>query len=125
MLQGRTRPSLASLFSWRYPNLQNLDNVLTGDYVVANAGMRFDYQFINVDDFEGRGETSPVRHFYQNLGEAEYVAQVYTFLRKIGHDGRRIAVLTTYNGQKQLLRDVFNARCRHIGLPSKITTGLS
>ncbi|CEO95768.1 hypothetical protein PBRA_004481 [Plasmodiophora brassicae] len=119
---GRTRPSLASLFSWRYPNLQNLDNVLTGDYVVANAGMRFDYQFINVDDFEGRGETSPVRHFYQNLGEAEYVAQVYTFLRKIGHDGRRIAVLTTYNGQKQLLRDVFNARCRHIGLPSKITT---
>lgn len=37
----------------------------------ANPGLAFDYQFIDVPDFKGRGESEPAPYYYQNLGEAE------------------------------------------------------
>jgi intron-binding protein aquarius len=38
--QGRARPSLASLYSWRYQSLGNLDMVTQHpSYQLANAGM--------------------------------------------------------------------------------------
>lgn len=40
-------------------------------FLAANAGLAFDYQFIDVPDFQGRGETEPAPYYYQNLGEAE------------------------------------------------------
>lgn len=75
--QGRARPALAALYSWRYKNLGNLDLVQTNPmYQLANAGLAHDFQLINVEDFQGYGETSPQPHFYQNLGEAEYVVRI-------------------------------------------------
>lgn len=100
-----------------------MPSVCTGAYLLANAGMRYTHQFIDVADYLGQGETQPTPYFYQNLGEAEYLVQLYMYLRYIGHPASRVSVITTYNGQKQLLRDVFNARCRHLGMPHKITTG--
>jgi len=91
----------------------------------ANAGFSFDYQLINVPDFNGVGESQPSPFFYQNLAEAEYVVAVYMYMRLIGYDASRISILTTYNGQKSLIRDVCNARCANnplIGLPHKIAT---
>ena len=76
----------------------------------ANAGFSLDYQIINVPDFNGVGESSPSPFFYQNLGEAEYMVAVYMYMRLIGYPADRISMLTTYNGQKLLLRDVVNAR---------------
>jgi intron-binding protein aquarius len=46
-------------------------------------------------------------------------------MRLIGYPAEKISILTTYNGQKHLLRDVANRRCADnplIGLPHKITT---
>jgi intron-binding protein aquarius len=40
-------------------------------FKAANAGLAFDYQFIDVPDFKGRGESEPAPYYYQNLGEAE------------------------------------------------------
>lgn len=37
----------------------------------ANPGLAFDYQFIDVPDFKGRGESEPAPYYFQNLGEAE------------------------------------------------------
>jgi intron-binding protein aquarius len=51
---------------------------------VANAGFSFDYQLINVPDFNGVGESQPSPFFYQNLAEAEYVVAVYMYMRLIG-----------------------------------------
>ena len=124
--QGRSRPSICSLYNWRYKALGNLPHVLNHpDYQTANAGFSFDYQLINVPDFNGVGESQPSPFFYQNLAEAEYVVAVYMYMRLIGYDASRISILTTYNGQKSLIRDVCNARCANnplIGLPHKIAT---
>lgn len=52
-----------------------------------------------------------------------YIVGLYSFMRLMGYPAERISILTTYNGQKDLLRDVIEARCaRHplIGRPHKV-----
>lgn len=110
--QGRCRPEIASLFNWRYKQLGNLDRVVTSaEYRAANAGLQHTVQLINVDDFEGKGETAPTPYFYQNVGEAEYVVALFQYLVLIGHKPESISILTTYNGQKALIDDILNVRC--------------
>ena len=61
----------------------------------------------------------------QNLGEAEYVVAVYQYMRLCGYPADKITILTTYNGQKQLLRDVVRRRCMGnplFGEPARIET---
>ena len=124
--QGRSRPSLAELFAWRYPGLGNLPHVESlPAFRAANPGMRWEYQLINVPDYQGVGEFCPRTHFFQNLGEAEYVVATYQYLRSIGYPASCISVLTTYKGQKHLLRDVFERRCAPLaqyGMPAKVST---
>jgi intron-binding protein aquarius len=45
------------------------------------------------------------------LGEAEYVVQTYMYMRLLGYPASKISIITTYNGQKALIRDVVKARC--------------
>ncbi|KAI9551525.1 hypothetical protein GHT06_021858 [Daphnia sinensis] len=124
--QGRARPSLCSLYQWRYKKLGNLEHVSSGpEYRVANTGFVYDFQLINVDDFQGVGESEPNPYFFQNLAEAEYVVAVFMYMRLLGYPAEKISILTTYNGQKHLIRDVVNTRCANnplIGRPSKIDT---
>lgn len=64
--QGRARPSLCQLYKWRYKNLGDLPHVKEWpEYCVANPGLRFDYQLIDIGDFNGVGESEPTPHFYQ------------------------------------------------------------
>jgi len=125
-LQGRARPEIARLYSWRYKNLGDLTNVeIEEKYVHANVGLSYNFQFINVEDFEGQGESTPQPHFYQNLGEAEYCVALFMYMRLVGFPAEKISILTTYNGQKALIRDVVRQRCSWnplFGEPSKITT---
>jgi len=123
--QGRARSSIAALYSWKYKNLGNLPAVQKGEYELANPGFNYDYQVIDVQDFQGQGESEPTAHYYQNLGEAEYVVAVYQYMRLIGYPAEKISILTTYNGQKDLIRDVINQRCAWnplFGRPHKIAT---
>ncbi|KAI9364882.1 intron-binding protein aquarius [Zopfochytrium polystomum] len=125
-MQGRCRKNIADLFRWRYPGLNDLDSVLdTSEYKLANPGFAFDYQVVDVGDFNGAGETEPIPHFIQNLGEAEYVVATYQYMRLLGYPAKRIAILTTYNGQKALIEDVLEKRCRWnplFGLPLSVST---
>ncbi|XP_071509741.1 RNA helicase aquarius-like [Diadema antillarum] len=124
--QGRARPSIATLYNWRYRNLGNLPHVnMTREFQLANAGFAFDFQLINVEDFNGVGESEPNPYFYQNLAEAEYVVATFMYMRLLGYPAEKISILSTYNGQKHLIRDVINKRCADnpmIGLPHKVTT---
>lgn len=124
--QGRARPSLAKLYNWRYRDLGDLPFVKEGAiFHKANAGFSYDYQLLDVPDYHGRGETAPSPWFYQNEGEAEYVVSVYIYMRLLGYPANKISILTTYNGQKLLIRDVINRRCipyDFIGPPNKVTT---
>jgi intron-binding protein aquarius len=122
--QGRARPGIAKLYSWRYNNLGNLPAVTgtvagatapgsssaaavrAAEYCLPNPGFAHEFQFVNVGDFQGAGESVPTPHFFQNLGEAEFVVATYMYMRLCGYPAAKISILTTYNGQKHLIRDV-------------------
>ncbi|KAL3814759.1 hypothetical protein ACJIZ3_016027 [Penstemon smallii] len=124
--QGRARPSLARLYNWRYKDLGDLPYLKeSAIFHRANAGFSYDYQLVDVPDYHGRGETAPSPWFYQNEGEAEYIVSVYMYMRLLGYPANKISILTTYNGQKLLIRDVINRRCvpyDFIGPPHKVAT---
>lgn len=108
---------------------------------IASYRFRYDYQLIDVGDHQGKGETEPTPFFYQNLAEAEYVVAVYMYMRLLGYEetpetapllmchcrypANKISIITSYNGQKHLIRDVVQQRCvGHplFGAPHKIST---
>ncbi|EDQ85935.1 uncharacterized protein MONBRDRAFT_38574 [Monosiga brevicollis MX1] len=124
--QGRMRPSMADLYRWNYTNLNDLPHIgARPEFAVANPGFRYEYQLIDVGDYQGKGEMVPSPHFIQNLGEAEYVVATYMYMRLLGYPAERITILTTYNGQKELIRDVVRARCLShplFGSPAVIET---
>lgn len=124
--QGRARPSIAELYNWRYRELGDLPYVKQeAMFHRANAGFSYDYQLVDVPDYHGRGESAPSPWFYQNEGEAEYIVSVYIYMRLLGYPANKISILTTYNGQKLLIRDVISRRCvpyDFIGPPNKVTT---
>ena len=124
--QGRARPSIAALYSWRYKNLGNLPHVSSlSEFQSANAGFKYDYQFVQVDDYKGKGESEPTPHFIQNLGEAEYAVAIFQYMRLLGYPASGISILATYAGQRALIKDVLNHRCAKnnlFGLPKIVTT---
>ena len=59
-MQGRTRPVISNLYNWRYSRLENLPAVERDpEYQAANAGFKYPFQLINVEDFQDRGEFAP------------------------------------------------------------------
>ncbi|KAF9611000.1 hypothetical protein IFM89_026306 [Coptis chinensis] len=124
--QGRARPDIAKLYNWRYRDLGDLPYVREqAIFHRANPGFCYEYQVVDVPDYRGRGESAPSPWFYQNEGEAEYIVSVYIYMRLLGYPASKISILTTYNGQKLLIRDVIKRRCvpyEFIGPPSKVAT---
>ncbi|KAF4628114.1 hypothetical protein G7Y89_g10039 [Cudoniella acicularis] len=124
--QGRARPSIAELYSWRYQKLGNLPLVSSSpEFQIANAGFKYDYQFIQVNDYKGKGESEPTPHFIQNLGEAEYAVAIFQYMRLLGYPASSISILATYAGQRALIKDVLAHRCAKnplFGLPKLVTT---
>ena len=124
--QGRARPAIADLYRWRYESLTDLPIVTENErYLTANAGFRYPFQFINVENYAGQGESSPSPHFIQNLGEAEYAVAIYQYMRLLGYPAEKITILTTYAGQRALINDVLDQRCTEhplFGLPATVTT---
>lgn len=67
--QGRSRPAIADLYTWRYRTLRNLDHVSTLPwFTAANPGLALTHQLINVPDVDGVGETEPMPYFFQVCG---------------------------------------------------------
>ena len=124
--QGRARPSIAELYKWRYPALSNLPSVLTApEFQIGNAGFKHEYQFINVPEYKGRGEAEPTPHWLVNLGEAEYAVALFMYMRLLNYPAHKISILTTYAGQRGLINDILNAKCRDhpfFGRPKIVAT---
>lgn len=60
----------------------------------------------------------------ENLGEAEYAVALYTYMRILGYPAEKISIITTYNGQAQLIRDIVATRCSQnplVGDPAKVS----
>ncbi|KAI8926210.1 hypothetical protein BC831DRAFT_457446 [Entophlyctis helioformis] len=129
--QGRSRPSIAALYAPLYTPFVGPVGVLSGDGPLAsvatgaNAGFAFEAQAVDVPEFLGRGESEPRKGFYQNLGEAEYIVAVFQYMRLIGYPASRIAILTPYKGQRELIQDVLVQRCSwnaYFGSPGLLST---
>ncbi|KAF2133417.1 P-loop containing nucleoside triphosphate hydrolase protein [Dothidotthia symphoricarpi CBS 119687] len=124
--QGRARPSIADLYKWRYTNLSHLPAVSSApEFTAANPGFRYEYQFINVPDYKEKGELEPTPHCIQNLGEAEYAVALFQYMRLLGYPAGKISLLTTYAGQRDLIKDVLAHRCKAnplFGLPRVVAT---
>jgi hypothetical protein len=126
--QGRARPHLAALYAWRYEaggGLANMRHVEEAPaYRAANAALAAPLALVDVPDFHGQGESAPMPHFYQNLGEAEFLVALFMFMRLHGYPAGSIALLATYNGQVALLKDVVARRCAggFYGAPAAIST---
>jgi intron-binding protein aquarius len=130
--QGRSRPALAALWNWRYAGLSDLplvqvapDANSSSAFARVNAGFAFSHQLVDVQDLNGAGESEPNPFFFQNLAEAEYVVQTFMYMRLLGYPASRIAILTTYNGQKALIDDVLKVRCGsfpQFGSPGAVST---
>jgi intron-binding protein aquarius len=119
--QGRSRPTMVDLYRWRYNDLNDLDVVKTGLYGTMNPGFNYEYQFINID----AKEYTPTPYFYQNLNEAEYIVATYMYMCLKGYDPNKITILTTYKGQKFLIKDIIKQKCEwnpQFKTPHKITT---
>uniref|UniRef100_A0A1I7VRA8 AAA_12 domain-containing protein n=2 Tax=Loa loa TaxID=7209 RepID=A0A1I7VRA8_LOALO len=119
--QGRARAEIPDLYNWRYEQLGNLPHIeALPESQRANSGFAFSYQLIDVPDFNGSGETTLSPYFYQNLGEA-----LFTYMRILGYPAEKISIITTYNGQASLLRDVVQTRYAGnplIGVSHKVST---
>ena len=73
----------------------------------------------------GKGEQEPRPYFFQNLGEAEYAVATFMYMRLLGYRADQIVILTSYNGQKALIKDVIAAKCSWhplIGSPKSVET---
>jgi intron-binding protein aquarius len=134
-LQGRCKAEIASLFSWKYrgsnpfpsspsssvpSSLVEYDNLPyiseAKEYLAGNAGFYYSTQFIDVPYFQNQGESLrnniSSSSSYQNIGEAEYVVAVYQYMCLLGYPSERISILTTYQGQKLLIKEILMKRCQ-------------
>lgn len=120
--QGRSRSSIADLYRWKYDNLGDLPHINENiEFQKCNGGFLYDYQFINVNG----EETQPSPWLYQNQNEANYIVGLYQYMRLNGYPANKISIITTYNGQKQLLYKLFKEKCSNYpkyGMPFRITT---
>ena len=125
-MQGRARAAMADLYRWRYDALKDLPQIASeARFELANAGFAHPFQFIDVPDLNDVGESSPMPYYIQNLAEAEYVVATFMYMRLQGIAASRISIITTYNGQKDLIQDIVAQRCAssaQFGTPAKIAT---
>jgi intron-binding protein aquarius len=64
---------MADLYRWRYTSLGDLPAVSTERrFATAVGGFAHPFQFVDVGELNGVGETCPTPHYIQNLAEAEY-----------------------------------------------------
>jgi intron-binding protein aquarius len=109
--QFRQRAEICNLYRSFYVDLKDYPG-FNRKNPLYNSGLLHNIQLINVPDYQSKGETFPRKHFIQNLGEAEYSVQLFMYMRLIGYPLNKICILTTYNGQKELLIDILNKRCK-------------
>ncbi|SOV24563.1 P-loop containing nucleoside triphosphate hydrolase, putative [Plasmodium sp. DRC-Itaito] len=124
--QGRMRSEICNIYKYFYSKynieISNLECIYKENFVKSfNPGFTYTYQFIHVPS----EEYSPIPYFYQNLLEAEMTVAIYMYMRLIGYPNDVITILTTYNGQKELILDILKKNCMYnklIGMPKKVTT---
>ncbi|KAF4127688.1 AAA domain [Phytophthora infestans] len=115
--QGRSRSELADIYRWRYddlstgpkPTLGDLPRVKSeSDYQTGNAGFTHVAQFIDLSATSKERQSTPFA--YENEEEARFVVALFQYMMGIGYRAEQVAILTTYNAQKELLQRLFRSQ---------------
>ena len=84
-------------------------------FAYGNPGLARPVQFIPLGGIPGYpGESQPTPHYYQNVHEAEMAVAMWRWLtRVVGYPAESIAILTSYIGQRDLIKDLLSLRASH------------
>ena len=105
--QGRGRKEIVDIYRWKYPLLKDIQLNIKEN----NFGFLYNIQFINVNEFEGKGEILNSDYSYFNLAEAEFSIAIFMFMCLIGYNPNKISIITSYNGQKNLIKEIYLKKC--------------
>ena len=108
--QGRARSEIVDLYRYKYNNLTDMKEVIES-YPKINFGFKYNIQFVNVDEFNSKGEEINSNYSYYNLPEAEYCIGIYMYMCLVGYNPENITILCAYNGQKELIKEIYNKKC--------------
>jgi len=117
--QGRSRSEIVDLYRYKYDNLIDMKDVIKS-YPKKNFGFKYNVQFINVEEFNSKGEEINSNNSYYNLPEAEYCIGIYMYMCLVGYTPENITILCTYKGQKELIKEIYNKKCTW----NKLFTGI-
>ena len=108
--QGRARSEIVDLYRYKYDNLTDMKDVIKS-YPKNNFGFKHNVQFINVEEFNSKGEEMNSNYSFYNLAEAEYCIGLFMYMCLIGYNPEQISILCAYNGQKELIKEIYNKKC--------------
>ena len=108
--QGRSRSEIVDLYRYKYNNLSDMNDIIKS-YPKNNFGFKHNVQFINIEEFNSKGEEMNSSYSYYNLPEAEYCIGIFMYMCLVGYNPENITILCTYNGQKELIKEIYNKKC--------------
>jgi len=108
--QGRSRSEIVDLYRYKYDNLIDMKEIIK-KFNKNNFAFKYNIQFINVEEFNSKGEEINSNNSYYNLAEAEYCIGIFMYMCLVGYNPSQISILTTYNGQKELIKEIYNKKC--------------
>ena len=108
--QGRSRTEIVDLYRYKYDNLLDIKEVIKS-YPKKNFGFKYNIQFINVEEFNSKGEELNTNNSYYNLAEAEYCIGLFMYMCLIGYSASQITILCSYKGQKELIKEIYTKKC--------------
>ena len=118
--QGRARSEIVDLYRYKYNDLTDMKDVIKS-YPKINFGFRYNVQFINVEEFNSKGEEMNSNYSFYNLAEAEYCIGLFMYMCLIGYNPEQISILCAYNGQKELIKEIYSKKCTW----NKLFTGIN
>ena len=108
--QGRSRSEIVDLYRYKYDNLIDMKEI-SKKFNKNNFCFKHNIQFINVEEFNSRGEEMNSNYSFYNLAEAEYCIGLFMYMCLVGYNPSQITILTTYNGQKDLIKEIYSKKC--------------
>ena len=117
--QGRSRSEIVDLYRYKYDNLIDMKEI-SKKFNKNNFGFKHNIQFVNVEEFNNHGEEMNSNNSFYNLAEAEYCIGLFMYMCLVGYNANKISILTTYNGQKELIKEIYSKKCGWNKLFSKI-----
>ena len=109
--QGRSRTEIVNLYRYLYQDLKDMKEISQKFKNSKNFCFKHTIQFVNVEEFNGHGEEMNSNNSFYNLAEAEYCIGLYMYMCLVGYNPSQISILTTYNGQKELIKEIYTKKC--------------